>query len=263
MGEFSIFFGIVFFIFGTVFGSFFNVLIYRIPHNLSIIKPASYCTNCGKKLKWYMNIPILSYVFLKGRCAYCNFKISIQYPLVEAMSGLIFLSGYLLYGISLTTADYILFTCTLFIISVIDFKHFIIPISILIPAFLWRIFFNIKTGQIWMNLLGLVAGFGFVYFLMVFGEKIFKKEAMGGGDVYYTGFIGFFIGIKLMVLMFLIASLTGVLFGLVSMLLDKLRKKEVKMVIPFGPFLSLGALIAYLWGAEIIKWYLALCGVTG
>jgi|SRR6056297_323348 len=261
MIELPLFKSILFFLFGLVFGSFFNVLIYRLPENKSIFKPPSHCTECGKSLKWYMNIPVFSYIFLKGKCHYCNARISFIYPLVELLTGGIFLSGYLFHGLSLYTIDFIIFLSTLLVISIIDFKHFIIPWSILIPAFLWRIFFNIYTNRIVENFIAFIVGFGFIYFLMVFGEKIFKKEAMGGGDVYYTAFIGFFIGLKLLVLMFLIASFTGMIFGIVNMIISKLRKKEISMVIPFGPFLSIGAIVSYIWGYSIINWYLNLCGV--
>ena len=245
---------IFFFLIGLFLGSFFNVVILRVPKKESIVYPASHCPKCGNKLKWYMNIPLFSYIFLKGRCAYCNAKISSQYPFVEVFTGLGFAFSFYLYGFSLTTLDFIFFFSALFISSVIDINEMILPPEILILPFLWRIFFNIKKDIILINSISFAIFFIFMWLIAFIGKKLYKKEALGGGDIYYSAFIAFFIGWKRMIpalfLAFIVASLTGFIIALIK------RKSVRDTVIPLGPFLSLGGIFAYIWGENVISWYL-------
>ena len=249
-------FFILFAVSGLLFGSFFNVVIYRVPAGKSIAFPPSHCMSCGKPIKWHMNIPVLSYLFLKGRCAWCGAKLSIQYPLVELAAGLIFAWSYSSRGLSLAAVDLILFACTLLIITVIDFNEFIIPWEILIPAFAWRVFFNIKEGVILERSIAFAVFFALIWLIGFVGKKVYKKEVMGGGDVYYTAFLAFFVGLAGGVLLLLLAALSASVIGYTYAALKKKSPRDT--MLPFGPFLSLGALIAYLWGSGLIVWYAEL-----
>ncbi len=246
----------LFVITGLLFGSFFNVLIYRIPKNESIAYPPSHCMSCGKTIKWYMNIPVFSYIFLKGKCAWCGAKLSFQYPLVELFTAGIFAAGYLFYGLTFMTLDFILFLSALLIITVTDFNEFIIPWEVLVLPFAWRIFFNIRLGIIGERAAAFALFFGLIWLIGFIGEKVYKKEVMGGGDVYYMGFLAFFTGLKEGVLLLLIAALSASIIGYTYAAIK--RKSPRETMLPFGPFLSLGGLIAYLWGSGIMEWYMGL-----
>lgn len=255
---------IVVFILGLVLGSFANVCIYRMPRDLSIIKPNSHCTNCNKFIKWYDNIPILSYIFLRGKCRNCGSKISIIYPTIEFICGLLFLSMYFLYGFSFMLIPFCLFVFSLLVITVIDFQFQIIPdeISFFLIIFgLMVSFFNTNLGEtistrLLNSFLGVLAGGGFLLLVAIVGKWIFGKDAMGGGDIKMMAGVGAFIGWDKVLFAIFIACVFGSIVGVSLILLKKINKKQE---IPFGPYLAISSyLVLFLPSPSIIINYIFL-----
>lgn len=260
--------GLTVFIVGLVIGSFSNVCIYRIPRNESIVFPASHCPACGQTIKWYDNIPLLSYIILKGKCRFCQNAISIQYPLVESLTGSIYLFIFLSYGLHLKSIAYMFFCSALIIITFIDLKEEIIPdtisISFLILGFLLSVL--IKTISPLDSLLGIFVGGGTLLLVAVAGSYFFKKEAMGGGDIKLSAMVGSFLGWQLTLLSLFLAFFSGAIAGVI-ILLKRKEKKDVTGeeddsisldTIPFGPFIALGSVIALFFGKAILNWYFFL-----
>jgi leader peptidase (prepilin peptidase)/N-methyltransferase len=203
------------FLFGAAIGSFLNVVVYRLPVGISIIKPRSFCPSCKKPIMWYENIPIVSYVVLGGKCSRCKKPISIHYPLVELITAVLFLYLFLTYGVSLTSLFYAYFFCTLIIISGIDFSHQFIPDMLSIPGIIVGIVFQILNSNFWPGLIGMVFGGGLILMFRVFGGWAYKKEVMGMGDVYLTAMIGAFAGFPFIIVSIFFAALIGSVLGLV------------------------------------------------
>jgi leader peptidase (prepilin peptidase)/N-methyltransferase len=242
---------VLFFIFGLVMGSFLNVCIYRIPLEKSIVFPPSSCTVCNSKIKWYDNIPILSYILLGGKCRNCKHKISPIYPTIEAISGILTLLIYLEYGLSLQSAAYLIFTYALIVGSFIDLKYYIIPdrisLGLIVAGLLFSYFLPI--GLKW-SFIGAASGFIILYLVAIFGKLAFKKDAMGGGDIKLLSGIGAFLGIKGVLFTLFFSSFLGSFVGIALILLGK---KELSSKIPFGPYLSLAALCYIFFGSWLIK----------
>ncbi len=238
---------------GLVIGSFLNVVIYRVPLGKSILYPPSQCTACGKPIRWYMNIPVVSYLFLRGKCAYCKAPVSWIYPSVELFTGGLFLGSYLLYGNSLHTVTVILFVLSLFVTSLIDLKHFIIPWEVLVPTFLWGIYIAVDSGMVWEHIGSFFICGSFILSILFVGKLLYKKDVMGGGDVYYAAFIGFFLTFRVLPLFFLVSFLIGAISGLIFSVYAKKKLRE--HIIPFGPFLSIGGLTGFFFGEIIVDWY--------
>ncbi len=240
------------FIIGVFIGSFLNVIILRLPAGESIIIPPSYCPYCTKKLKYYDLIPVLSYLFLGGRCRYCRAEISIQYPAVELLTGFLFSLMYFKYGFSLQLFIYILLVSLLIIVSFIDYKYKIIPNEItytfIITGFILSLFFNHITFL--NSLLGILLPAGL--FLLI---ALIYRRGMGMGDVKLIALIGAFIGWKYTLLGIFLASLIGSVIGLV-LIVSGIISRETR--IPFAPFISLGTLLSILYGQEIVRFYLSL-----
>lgn len=251
------FFLVCAFIFGSVIGSFLNVCIYRIPAGLSIVSPPSSCPNCGRRIRWYENIPILSYLLLLGRCAGCKSSISLRYPLVEALSGILFVLILYYFGFSWATPIYFLLISMLVVITFIDLDHQIIPDVISLPGI--GIGFACSFLIPWIgwldSLLGIVLGGGLLMLIALGYEYLAKREGMGGGDIKLLAMLGAFLGWKAIFPVVFIASLVGTLIGVPVMLL---KNKDTKLALPFGPFLSLAAIIYLLWGGDLVRWYLSL-----
>ncbi len=246
---------ILIFILGLIVGSFSNVCIYRIPRNESIIYPASHCPKCHTTIKPKDNIPLLSYILLKGKCRNCKTKISIQYPMVEFLSGLIYLIIYLIYGLSVQTLIYIILSSALIIIAFIDLNEQIIPDVISLPGIVtgFIISFFVPYISFINSALGVVVGGGIILVISLGGSVIYKKEAMGGGDVKLAAMIGAFLGWRYIIISLFLGFFLGALAGII-LIIAKIKKRED--VIPFGPFIVLGSLITLLWGEQIISWYL-------
>jgi len=246
---------ILIFILGLVVGSFSNVCIYRIPKNESIIYPASHCPKCRTTIKAFDNIPLLSYILLKGRCRICKSKIAIQYPIVEFLTGLIYLIIYLTYGLSIQTLIYIILSSALIIIAFIDLNEQIVPDEISLPGIVigFIVSFFVPYISFINSGLGVIVGGGIILIIGLAGSVIFKKEAMGGGDVKLAAMIGAFLGWKFIIVSLFLGFFLGALAGI---LLIVMKIKSREDAVPFGPFIVLGSFITLLWGEKIISWYL-------
>ncbi len=238
------------FIFGLVFGSFFLVVGTRLPENKSIVKPSSHCDNCHKKLKWYELIPVFSYIFLNGKCSKCHKKISIINPLIEVFTGLLFLLSYIIFGISYNFAISIIISSILVIIYISDFKYYIILDSPIIISSIFLIILNvilnpfINTIYMVGECLALVA---IIFIVKLIGDKVFKRESLGGGDIKLMILVGLLLGIKLGLISFAVAAFLALPYALIFML--KHKEKEV----PFGPFIITSAFLVFIFQNEILS----------
>ena len=246
---------IVSIIFGALVGSFLNVCIFRLPKEESIIWPGSHCPQCNKPIKFYDNIPLISYLLLQGKCRYCKKTISLQYPLVEGITALSSLCLFIKFGPSLSYLFFFAFVAALIVITVIDLYYQIIPDVISLPGIGVGIIASLILPQIafFNSLIGVLLGGGSLFIVGTLYQWIFKREGMGGGDVKLLAMIGAFLGWKAVILTILLSSLIGSITGIIIMVL---KGKDFKYAIPFGPFLSLGAVMSLFYGEEIIRWYL-------
>jgi leader peptidase (prepilin peptidase)/N-methyltransferase len=244
-------------IFGAMVGSFLNVCIFRLPNEESIIWPGSHCPHCKNAIKFYDNIPLVSYFLLRGRCRYCKGSISLQYPLVEGITALSSLFLIIKFGPSLSYLVYFAFVSALIVITVIDLYHQIIPDVISLPGIGMGLLVSLIIPQITFSnsLTGVLLGGGSLFSVATLYQWLFKREGMGGGDVKLLAMIGAFLGWKAVILTILLSSLIGSVTGITIMVL---KGKNFKYAIPFGPFLSLGAVISLFYGENIINWYLYL-----
>lgn len=269
---------------GLIAGSFLNVVIYRLPREgLSIIRPRSHCVHCGYKLRWFDNIPILSFALLRGRCRSCRIPISLRYPFVEALTCILFLfftywhlvrspssagwKGWIVLLVHLS------FVCALLALTFIDFKFRILPNEITIsgivlspllgfcvpelhkPLPCGMSFGSTHLDALASSLSGIVFGAGTIYLIGLLGKMVFRKEAMGFGDVKLMGMIGGFLGPESILVVFFIACLSGSVFGLLTIGYQRLRGGEKESYIPFGPYLSLGAAVSVLFSQELIHFF--------
>ncbi len=239
------------FIFGLIFGSFYNVLIYRLPRNISIVSPPSHCPHCKQKLKWYDNIPVLSFLILKGRCRYCGEKISVRYPLVELTSGFLAVLSYHKWGLSVDGVVYYFFFSTLLVISLIDWHYFIIPpelnIGGLVIALLVSPFREDITWQ--ESLIGALIGFLVPFLIYLYYVKVRKIEGLGFGDIIFLSFIGAMGGAYAVFVSLALGSLLGLLYVIPLII----KHKNLNFAIPLVPFLSLGAFLGIVFKEEILK----------
>ncbi len=246
---------IVFFI-GSCIGSFLNVCIHRIPQKVSIVYPGSSCPKCGKGIAWWENIPILSYIFLGGRCSGCKSRISMRYPIVEILSGSVALVVFYRFGISLQFFYYFFFLALLIVISFIDLEHKIIPdvlslTGIVIGALISHF---VADHGLFNSILGIVLGGG-ILFLVAWGYFICtRREGLGGGDIKLLAMIGAFLGWKAIPFVLFLSALTGSIFGGILILVKGAGRHSE---IPYGPFLSLGAAV-YLICPNFEKLFLSL-----
>ncbi len=240
---------VLIFIFGLVVGSFLNVCIYRIPRGKSIVYPPSSCPVCGARIKWYDNIPVLSYILLKGRCRNCKSKISPIYPTVELLTAIYTVLVYLKFGLTVDFAFYLIFGYMLIVGSFIDLFHYIIPDRISLGLAFVGLIFGLYKHALVHSIVGFAFGFVLLLFVAILGKAIFKKEAMGGGDIKLLGALGTFIGIKGVLFTLFVASLFGSFVGIILMALGK---ASMSQKIPFGPYLSLSAIVYVFVGAQIL-----------
>ncbi|WP_046173968.1 prepilin peptidase [Domibacillus indicus] len=243
-------FQVFIFIYGLLFGSFYNVVGLRVPAGKSIVKPRSACSLCGRQLTARDLVPVLSYVALKGRCRGCGAKISILYPVTELATALLFLYAYLLYGFSVSFWVAVLLFSMLMILVVSDFAYMLIPNKILL--FFLPFFAVLRLVEPldpwWDSLLGAAAGFGLLLLIAVV-----SNGGMGGGDIKLFGVLGFVLGTKLVLLAFMLSCFFGAAIGLVLMAAGIVKRGKP---MPFGPYIALGAIAAYTNGDVLILWYL-------
>lgn len=245
------------FLFGLIFGSFINVCIYRLPREESIVFPASHCPSCQTPIRPYENIPLLSFILLKGRCRSCRSPISWRYPLVEILHGCGFLYILARYGLSLPAIVYCLFLSSLIAVTFIDLSHRIIPDLITLPGMVLGVITAstiLPPGTI-DSIVGLFLGGGLFYLVAVLSLAILKKEGMGGGDIKLIAMIGAFLGWKGMLLTIFLAACSGSVIGILLILIQGRNRAEP---IPFGPFLALGAVISLFWENGLLRWYFSI-----
>jgi len=262
-------------LFGLCIGSFLNVCIYRLPKEKSIVRPPSNCPGCGNFIKWYDNIPVLSFILLGAKCRHCRTKISWRYPLVEALTAVTLMLLYVKFGLTLSFFKFALFFILLIVVSFIDIDYHAIPVYFcFIGIIVGLIFSVVETFQavrcmvtdiqvmpIYIALKGLAFGFGFAYLFKFFGDIFlgiylhFKKvesiegetESLGLGDVDFLGMAGVFLGIKGAILTFFIAPFAAIIYALFAFIFKRSH------LIPYLPYLSVGAAVAFLWGDQILK----------
>ncbi len=253
------------FIWGTIWGSFYNVCIYRIPNGISIISPPSHCPRCGHKLRWYDNIPIISYILLRGRCRYCGAPISPRYPLIEAATGLISVLTFAKMGLTLHYLIYFFYFGCLLVVSAIDWDTFTIPDSIslsLIAAGLILVVFGLIPVTLTEGLVGALIGGGLPFAVALIFEKLKKMEnpALGGGDIKLLTAIGLFQGAYGVLFTLILGSLLGIVIGypVVKIMEKRVDEEELKdnLYIPFGPFISAGAFLTFLIGVDKLASFL-------
>lgn len=239
---------------GCIFGSFYNVVGYRIPNGLSIVKPGSFCPKCNHSLKWYELIPVVSYLIQNGRCRKCSEKISIIYPMVEITTGILFATSYFIFGFNYEFILAIIISSFLVIVIVSDINYLIIPDEVTFFFCLFLFFIKLFIESPWDAFLSLCSGaflFLVMYLIMIIGNLLFKKESMGGGDIKLMFFVGMSIGPILGVFSIFLASLIALPLSLFVYL------KNQKSVIPFGPFILISVFIIVLFGIKSI-WLLSL-----
>lgn len=241
-------------ILGIIMGSFLGCMGYRIPNKIKTTFPPSFCNECKQPLKWYMNIPILSYIFLRGKCAYCKKPINFIYPFVEIASGLLFLCNYLMFDISFEFFISTILACILIVTIVSDFLYYYISdrvlviggIFILITLFVFKnyndVFYSIISGTLLFIIM-----IGIKYL----GNLIFKKESLGDGDIKLMAIVGLSLGIMNSLVCLFIASIIGLIFSTVA------HKKIKDGIIPFGPFLLIGAIMV-MYFSEYINYFISL-----
>lgn len=243
-------------VFGTCIGSFANVCIARIPQSLSVVSPGSFCSECKKSIKFYDNIPLISYILHKGRCRNCAAKIGLRYFLVELISGAAALLIFSYYGISLDGLFCFIFFELLLIISCIDIDHRIIPNILSLPGigFFFAVSFFSQSITWQASFLGIMTG-GIILYIIAFIYFLIRKvDGMGGGDIKLLAMAGAFIGWQGVVFTIFLSSMTGTL-TIIGMMLSK-QKLNMKTSIPFGPFICFGAVVYLLFGPQLIRWYL-------
>ncbi len=247
---------LIVFIFGACIGSFLNVCIFRIPQKVSIVFPGSFCPICKKDIPFYCNIPILSYLFLRGRCSGCKTPISPRYPLVEILTGGFCVFLFLKFGLTLPFLFWFTFICVLLVISFIDVDHQIIPDIISLPGIF--IFASsaafIPEMTITDSLFGIFVGGGILYTIAFLYFKLRNTQGMGGGDIKLIAMIGAATGLKGILFTIFTGSFIGTFGGICAILFSK--KKNYQLKIPFGPYLSLGAILYIFFGTPLIEWYL-------
>ncbi|MFH1848317.1 MAG: prepilin peptidase [Candidatus Omnitrophota bacterium] len=246
----------LFFIAGSFIGSFLNVCIYRIPKEKSIISPGSSCPHCAYKIKWHENIPLLSFLFLRGKCSGCGKRISGRYFVVELLTALVFVLLYSKVGPGLNLLFFLIFSCALIVITFIDFEYQMIPDSVSLGTLAVGLLASVispslhgeilRKHSLISSALGIAAGAGSIYLMGVFGKAVFKKEAVGFGDVQLLAMIGAFLGWQKTILVFFMAPFFGAPIGIAKKLVSK------QDTIPYAPYLSLAAFVAMLWGRDII-----------
>lgn len=263
---------IVAFIFGSIIGSFLNVCIYRMPHGKSVVWPGSHCPLCEKRIPWYDNVPFLGYLFLGGKCRFCRKRISPVYMLVELITALMFVALYLRFGLSYSFFIFAAMISSLIVATFVDIPHRIIPDEVslggIVLGFILNSIrgvsynpFSYDFGPMLNSFLGILVGGGIIYFTgKLFDLAYFKllkrppiqgeTESMGGGDVKLLAMIGAFLGWQGAVITFFLAPFFGAAIGIINLLVKK------DHTIPYGPFLSLGAVVTLFWGPQIISFVL-------
>jgi leader peptidase (prepilin peptidase)/N-methyltransferase len=246
------------FVFGLLFGSFLNAVIYRLPLGESVLRP-SQCPACDHAIRWYHNLPLVGWLWLRGRCPDCGARISVRYPLVELAGGLLLAAAIARWGITVSAASATVFGYTMIVLALIDVDHRILPNVITIPGAFVGLAFSFFDPRIhWIDsVIGGFLGGGLLYFVAWAYLKARGREGMGMGDVKMMLLVGAFLGWRGALETIFIGSLIGSVVGIV---LIRLTRKDWEYALPFGTFLAGAAVIVDFYGPEILDWYLALVG---
>ena len=236
---------------GLAFGSFLNVCIVRLPQDGSLLRPPSSCPHCRARIAWRDNIPVLSWLLLRGRCRHCGAPISVQYPLIELLVGVMWAAAVWAWGPTLHALAGAVFGTILLGIAVTDARHYLIPDEFTWGGLVLGLGLALGGGgpELVRALVGAAAGFVLLYAIAVLGEWVFKEEAMGGGDIKMMAMVGAFVGWQGVLLTIFLGALLG------SLIFVPLALAGRKKLVPFGVFLAMGAVAAYLAGPALIGWY--------
>ena len=238
---------------GLAVGSFLNVCIFRLPEGRSVVRPPSRCRSCGHLLTWWENIPVISYALLRGRCRKCGESFSWQYPLVELVTGAVFVIAVRQFGVSWLAASRLLFASAMIVLFVIDLEHRILPNVVTLPGIGVGFVFSLLTEPGWIAAaIGIAAGGGVLLAIAEAYYRIRHEQGLGMGDVKMLAMIGAFLGWKLMLLTLVLSSFAG---SLVGVALIVTRRGDLKYALPFGTFLAAGAVVAAFAGEPIVRWY--------
>jgi leader peptidase (prepilin peptidase)/N-methyltransferase len=247
-------------VFGAVIGSFLNVCIHRLPRGTSVVVPPSACPHCGHELSWLENIPIASWLVLRGCCRKCRAPISVRYPIIEGITAAMFAAGWWYYGPTPLLVSRFVFGCALIVLFAIDLEHQLLPNVITLPGIAVGFLFSLITEEPgWKaSLIGTAVGGGVLFGVAEAYYRIRHEEGLGMGDVKMLAMVGAFLGWKLTLMTLIMASLCG---SLVGVALIVTRRGGLKYALPFGTFLALGAAAAATFGPAVLDWYLGLLGV--
>jgi leader peptidase (prepilin peptidase)/N-methyltransferase len=242
-------------LFGLCIGSFLNVCIHRLPLKQSVVTPRSRCPHCGYELTWRDNLPLLSYGLLGGRCRSCRAPISIRYPFVEAITAAIFMWHAVVFGVTPLLAVRLAFACALIVLFAIDLEHQILPDRITLPGIVIGLVCSLflPPGPV-MSLAGIFAGGGVLWAIAELWYRLRKVEAMGFGDVKMLAMVGAVLGLRLVLLTFVLSTMIG---GVIAVALIATRRANMATAVPFGTMLAVAALVASLYGDPLLAWYLS------
>ena len=242
-------------VFGLCLGSFLNVCILRLPLEQSLVRPPSTCPSCNQRIAWYDNIPVVSWLLLRGKCRRCGNPISLQYPLIELFVGALWVLSYLKYGLSIHAFAGALFCSALLGILVTDARHKIIPDEFSLGGLVLALLLSALGGKEshFQALLGAEVGFGLLWVVGWLGELALKQEAMGGGDIKMLAMVGAFVGWKGVVLTIFLGALLGtVIFGPIALV-----RRQARLELPFGVFLAIAAGLAFFFIDTFLRWFSA------
>lgn len=240
---------------GLAVGSFLNVCIHRLPRGESLVYPASRCPRCGRALRWHDNVPVVSWVWLGGKCGQCHAPISIQYPIVELITAALIVAIVIVTPPGPLLAARLVLACALVVLFAIDLEHHILPNVITLPGIAIGWLFSFLGPPGWQaSLAGIMLGAGVLYGTAAAYYLVRREEGLGMGDVKMLAMVGAFLGWKAVLLTLVLASFTGALVGVGMMITSR---GGMRYALPFGTFLAVGALVAMFAGDAIIAWYLA------
>jgi len=250
---------LAFVVVGLLIGSFLNVVIARVPAGRSLWRPGSACPGCGAAIAWHDNIPIVSFLALRGRCRACSMPIPWRYPIVEAVTGALFGAAALAFGPTLHAVVAAALLAALVAITVIDLERQIIPDVISLPGILAGFLANLATGRVsWVDsLLGIALGGGVFVAIALIGSWLAGQDAMGGGDIKLAAMLGAFLGWKVLFFTLFLSAVGG---GILAAALMGFGLRGRKDPLPFGPFLAAGGAIGLFWGERMVRWYLSAFG---
>lgn len=256
---------VIAFVIGLIVGSFLNVCIWRLPREEQVVRGRSHCPACSHLIPWYDNLPLVSFIWLRRRCRFCRAAISWRYPAVELLAGVSLAAVVARWGLTGPALVYAALLCALIVVTFIDAREQVIPDVVTVPgtalavvaSALWPSLHETASrgGALGASLLGAAVGAGATYLMGVVGQWLFRKEAMGLGDVKLMALLGAVLGWQRVLFVFFLAPVLG---SLVGVPLRVVRKQEL---IPYGPFLSVAAVIVLWWGRELVAWYFQLIGL--